>query len=109
MPPIPSCFPAPSPGALLPFLRQVLRPPPPPPPEAAWALGTLFLPRLVKDLVLSKFPKVSVIRCHESLSAFLDTGKSCQSQELLGMLPSLSHWGIWVGIEGCPGTPIRTD
>lgn len=50
-----------------------------------------------------------MIRCHESLSAFLDTGKSCQSQELPGMLPSLCHWGIWVGIEGCLGTPGCTD
>lgn len=52
-------------------------------------LGTLFLTSAVKGSVLRKFPKVSVIRCHESLSTFLDTGKSCQSQRLWNASQSL--------------------
>lgn len=64
----------------------------------------------MRGLILQKFPKVSVIRCHESLSTFLDTGKSCQSQGLPGVFPANAIAGIWVGIESWLGVPaVLTD
>lgn len=51
-----------------------------------------------------------MIRCHESLSTFLDTGKSCQSQGLPGVVPANAIAGIWVGIEDWAGVPaMLTD